>query len=138
MAGPGTAGQQTGTGHGAGVRQLLSPQHFVQTRGATYLPERDCQIVMINLKGYKRSCIKSKLFHLVHLHLSHLHQPRVEVLGTAWASVPAVGPMVQHGQCSGLLPQAKGLWVCSCLGGITGPAAGWEHGGGSSHMLFLF
>ncbi|XP_075302974.1 uncharacterized protein LOC142365738 [Opisthocomus hoazin] len=32
--------------------------HFVQTRGATYLPERDCQIVMINLKGYKRSCIK--------------------------------------------------------------------------------
>ncbi|KAM6187538.1 uncharacterized protein WM294_016696 [Sarcoramphus papa] len=35
-AGPGAPGHQAGAGHGAGNRQLLSPQHFVQAYGAAY------------------------------------------------------------------------------------------------------
>lgn len=100
--------------------------------------ERDIKIIMINLRGWMRSHIKSKLVPLGHLHLSHLCQPWVEVLGTAQVSVPAMGPMLGHGQCSGLPAQTKGPWGCSCMGGTARLAAGWEHGGGTSYVLLPF
>lgn len=68
--------------------------------------------------------MNSKLFRLGHLHLSHLHQPWAEVLGTACASVLA---MVSSGMGSALsfLPRLTGSGAAA----VWGAPQGWQWAG---------
>lgn len=134
---PGLPGTRWALGTGWAVNSFCPPSILCRCMVPSTASERDNKIFMVNLMAFMRSCLKNKLFHPVHLHLSHLQQPWVEVMGIAQASVLTTGPMLRHGQCSGLPAQAKGPWGCSYVGDTMSLAAGCEHGGGTSHVLLV-